>query len=105
MAGGVFAAAPAYPEVYLGVRPENVGVLDEPDGTSLPAEVYVSEALGNETLVRRQVSGQELVARADASYEPDVGARVWVRPDLRRAPCSTPGTKRASYDPLGEVSA
>jgi hypothetical protein len=51
------------------------------------------------------VSGQELVARADASYEPDVGARVWVRPDLRRAPCSTPGTKRASYDPLGEVSA
>ncbi len=78
-------SAPARSEVYLGVRPENVGVLEQPDGASLPAEVYVSEALGNETLVRLQVSGQELVARADASYEPEVGARVWVRPDLRRA--------------------
>ena len=60
-------------------------MVDQPDGASLPAEAYVSEALGNDTLVRLQVSGQELVARADASYEPEVGARVWVRPDLRRA--------------------
>ena len=52
---------------------------------SLPAEVYVSEALGNETLVRLQVGGQELVARADASYEPPIGGRVWVSPDLRHA--------------------
>ncbi len=71
-------------EVLLGVRPENVGVGSETDG-GLPAEVYVAEALGNETLVRLQLGGQELVARADASYEPAVGTRVWVRPDLRRA--------------------
>ena len=72
-------------QVYLGVRPENVAFVDQPDEASLPAEVYVSEALGNETLVRLQVNGQELVARAEASFEPDVGTRVWVRPDLRRA--------------------
>jgi len=77
------ASAPA--EVYLGVRPENVAFVDQPDEASLPAEVYVSEALGNETLVRLQVNGQDLVARADANFEPDVGTRVWVRPDLRRA--------------------
>ena len=45
----------------------------------------MSEALGNETLVRLQVAGQELVARADANYEPEIGSRVWVQPDLRRA--------------------
>ncbi|HEY3057878.1 MAG TPA: ABC transporter ATP-binding protein [Chloroflexota bacterium] len=69
--------------VLLGIRPENVSVVAE--GGGLPAEVYVAEALGNETLVRLQIGRQELVARADASYEPAVGTRVWVKPDLRRA--------------------
>jgi multiple sugar transport system ATP-binding protein len=72
-------------EVLLGVRPENVAVLPAADEAALPAEVYVSEALGNETLVRLQVAGQQVVARADASYEPPTGTRVWLRPDMRRA--------------------
>jgi multiple sugar transport system ATP-binding protein len=73
-------------DVVLGVRPENVAIVDESaDGAALPGEVYVSEALGNETLVRLQVAGQELVLRADASVEPEIGTGVWVRPDLRRA--------------------
>jgi multiple sugar transport system ATP-binding protein len=72
-------------EVLLGVRPENVAFAAEGTDGALPAEVYVAEALGNETLVRLQLGGQELVARADATYEPAVGAHVWIRPDLRRA--------------------
>jgi multiple sugar transport system ATP-binding protein len=79
-------SAPDYEKVYLGVRPEDVRLAAQPrDATSLPAEVYVAEALGNETLVRLQIDGQEMVVRADASYEPEIGARVWVEPDLRRA--------------------
>jgi multiple sugar transport system ATP-binding protein len=78
-------AAPAYEDVYFGVRPENVAILDQPDGSALPADVYVSEALGNETLVRLQVAGQELVARADAAYEPAIGGQVWVKLNLSRA--------------------
>jgi multiple sugar transport system ATP-binding protein len=78
-------AAETQKEVLLGVRPENVAVLSSETAGTLPAEVYVSEALGNETLVRLRVGGQELVARADASYEPEAGERVWVQPDLRRA--------------------
>ncbi len=69
----------------LGVRPENVLFVPEGDAGALPAEGYVAEALGNETLVRLQVGSQELVARADVSYEPAVGSRLWVRPDPRRA--------------------
>jgi multiple sugar transport system ATP-binding protein len=72
-------------EVIFGVRPEDVSIVDQPGEATLPAEVYVSEALGNETLIRLQVSGQELVARADASFEPDIGVRVWVKPNLKRA--------------------
>jgi multiple sugar transport system ATP-binding protein len=79
-------AASTTQEVLLGVRPENVAVADQTSGDdSLPAEVYVSEALGNETLVRLQVAGQELVLRADASFEPEIGTEIRVRPDLRRA--------------------
>jgi multiple sugar transport system ATP-binding protein len=71
--------------VYLGARPEDLRIVDQADGGSLPAEVYVSEELGNETLVRLQVARQEVVVRAAAGYEPEIGARVWVQPDLRRA--------------------
>jgi multiple sugar transport system ATP-binding protein len=80
----VTAASPSG-NVYLGVRPEDVDILVTPDDTALPAEVYVSEALGNETLVRLQLNGQELVARADASFEPEIGAKVWVKPNLSRS--------------------
>jgi multiple sugar transport system ATP-binding protein len=72
-------------EVVLGIRPEDVSILDHEDQRSIPAEVYVSEALGNETLVRLQMNGQALVARADAAFEPEIGTRVWVQPNLARA--------------------
>ena len=72
-------------EVYLGIRPEDVSIVGENNADALLAEVYVSEALGNETLIRLLLNGQELVARADASFEPDIGMRVWIRPDVERA--------------------
>jgi multiple sugar transport system ATP-binding protein len=82
-------------DVFLGVRPEDVTIVDQPDdNTALPAEVYVSEALGNETLVRLMLNGQELVARADARFEPDIGARVWVRPDPSRLHLFDTATER-----------
>jgi multiple sugar transport system ATP-binding protein len=71
--------------VVFGVRPEDVEILSQPEAASLPAEVYVAEALGNETLVRLQVGNQELVARAGADYEADIGSRVWIKPNLERA--------------------
>ena len=49
------------------------------DAASALAQVYVTEALGNETLVRLQIAGETLVARAPANYEPTIGQRVWVR--------------------------
>jgi multiple sugar transport system ATP-binding protein len=74
-----------YDNVVFGVRPEDVEILSEPAEGTLPAEVYVAEALGNETLVRLEVDNQELVARAGPDYAPDIGSRVWVRPTLDRA--------------------
>jgi multiple sugar transport system ATP-binding protein len=83
--GSVVSSASSAGTVFLGVRPEDVTIRDTPDDVAFPAEVYVSEALGNETLVRLQLNGQELVARAEASFEPEIGARVWVKPNMARA--------------------
>jgi multiple sugar transport system ATP-binding protein len=71
--------------VVLGVRSEDVSLASEADTLSLPAEVYVAEALGNETLVRLRMDGQELVARAGADYDAPIGSHLWVRPNLARA--------------------
>ncbi len=80
----------------LGVRPENVLFVPEGDAGALPAEVYVAEALGNETLVRLQVGSQELVARADASYEPAVGSPYGCGPihGARTSSMRAPSTHR-----------
>jgi len=84
-AAWTLALTATYESVCFGVRPEDMEILSQPDGGSLPAEVYVAEALGNETLVRLQVDNQELVARAGAEYQAAIGSRVWVRPNLDRA--------------------
>jgi multiple sugar transport system ATP-binding protein len=80
-----WATAAGGGDTFLGMRPEDVELLAHEEPHSLPAEVYIAEALGNETLVRLQVCGQEVVARADASYEPSVGTRVWIKPHLSKA--------------------
>jgi multiple sugar transport system ATP-binding protein len=69
----------------LGVRSEDLSIQADGDAASLPADVYVAEALGNETLVRLRTAGQELVARAPADFDPPIGARLWIRPNLGRA--------------------
>jgi multiple sugar transport system ATP-binding protein len=79
------SGAGGYASVVLGVRSEDVTLQTQTGDASLPAEVFVAEALGNETLVRLQLDGQELVARAGAEYEAAIGEHVWVRPNLSRA--------------------
>jgi multiple sugar transport system ATP-binding protein len=86
--------ADAFDSVVLGVRSEDVSLSSAPDGSSVPAEVYVAEALGNETLVRLRMDGQELVARADADFEPPIGSQLWVRPNLARAHLFDGGTQQ-----------
>jgi multiple sugar transport system ATP-binding protein len=71
--------------VVLGVRSEDVTLESPEREAGLPAEVFVADALGNETLVRLQLDGQELVARAGAEYDAAIGEHVRVRPNLSRA--------------------
>jgi multiple sugar transport system ATP-binding protein len=64
--------------VTLGVRPEDV-VLSVTEFTSgVPARIYVTEALGNETFVFLNLGQEKIVARTDAAARLDIEAKVWV---------------------------
>ena len=69
------------PSVVLGIRAEHVHV----DGESgqqcleLNCRLGVVEAMGHETLVHLDVEGQQLVARADASYRGTPGDNITAR--------------------------
>ena len=68
-------------QVILGVRPEDLRLsLTEDDG-GIPATVYVTEALGNETYVLLNLGQQRVVARTDATMRLEIEAKVSVRFD------------------------
>lgn len=63
----------------LGVRPEDVelSLTEQPGWTA--ARVYVTEEMGNETLVRLAVEGSHITARAPAGTRLDFDTTVWFR--------------------------
>ena len=70
--------------VILGVRPENVTVSVTPFDGGLPATVYVTESLGNETFIFLNVGQTKIVARTDPSVRLSIDAKVWVSFDVTK---------------------
>jgi multiple sugar transport system ATP-binding protein len=70
--------------VILGVRPENVAVSVTPFDGGLPATVYVTESLGNETFIFLNVGETKIVARTDPSVRLPIDAKVWVSFDVTK---------------------
>jgi len=79
---------PKRPGLLLGVRPENVAVGLDGDGTpegAVRGEVYLVEPMGAETFVIVTLGAARVTARANAGFEAKTGATVWVRPDMTRS--------------------
>jgi multiple sugar transport system ATP-binding protein len=71
--------------VTLGIRPEHIHVLTQPQDGAIPASVYVTELMGNETFVFLSVGSQRLIARAAADFRAEVESTVWLRFESERA--------------------
>src|SRR5690242_6139697 len=71
-------------DVSLGIRPEHVHVFTQPQDDAIPARVYVTELMGNETFVFLTVGGQKLIARAPADFRAEVESTVWVQLDTKK---------------------
>ena len=69
----------------LGIRPEHVHVLTEPQDGAIPASVYVTELMGNETFVFVSVGSHRLIARADADFRAEVEDKVWLQLQTEKA--------------------
>jgi len=63
----------------MGIRPEHVQVLTEPQDGAIAATVYVTELMGNETFVFLSVGTHRLIARAPADFRAEVESKVWIR--------------------------
>jgi len=70
-------------QVTLGVRPEAVQVSARSFEGGIPANIYVTEALGNETFVFLNLGREKLVARSDPRLQMDIGRQVWFSFDQR----------------------
>jgi len=68
----------------LGVRPEDVRLSTEEREGGLPATVYVTELMGNETFVFLKLGEEKIVARTSPDVRLEIEARVWVRFDERK---------------------
>jgi multiple sugar transport system ATP-binding protein len=60
-------------ELVLGVRPETVRIVDEPeDGRTIPGTVMVVETVGSDNFIYLDVAGDETRVRAPATLLPEV---------------------------------
>lgn len=71
--------------VTMGLRPEHIHVLTQPEDGAIPARVYVTELMGNETFVFLTVGPHRLIARAPAEFRAEVEATVWLRLEVEKA--------------------
>ncbi len=65
-------------KLTMGIRPEHIQVLLEPNEGAIPARVYVTELMGNETFVFLSVGTNRLIARASADFRADQESEVWI---------------------------
>lgn len=64
--------------VVLGVRPEDVCVTAHRHEGAMPATVYVSEVMGNETVVVIKLGSEKITARAQPDERWEIETPVWV---------------------------
>jgi multiple sugar transport system ATP-binding protein len=64
--------------VALGVRPEDVRLSVAEFAGGIPAGIYVTEALGNETFASLNLGQEKIIARTDPAVRLDMEAKVWV---------------------------
>jgi multiple sugar transport system ATP-binding protein len=72
--------------VTLGIRPEHIELTHDEGEGGLAATVYVTELMGNETLVfLRLAGGEKLIARARADFRAEQETHLWATLEMERA--------------------
>jgi multiple sugar transport system ATP-binding protein len=78
------ARADAGEEMMLGIRPEHVILDTQESPQAIPAQVYVTQPLGAESLVIVRVGERPVSVRLFTDEPPKLAGKVWLKPDLKR---------------------
>jgi multiple sugar transport system ATP-binding protein len=78
--------------VTLGIRSEHIEVSTSERCDSLAATVYVTELMGNETIVFLRTAGHKIIARASADFRAEFESRVFVKFQMGRTDFFDPET-------------
>jgi len=71
--------------VTMGIRPEHVHVDTSQRDGWIAATVYVTELMGNETIVFLRLGVEKVIARAAADFRAEIETPAWVRLEMDRA--------------------
>jgi multiple sugar transport system ATP-binding protein len=71
--------------VQLGFRPEDCRIVAEGAADSLSGSIYSTELMGDHVLVTCQVEGQQIVVKADKTFDRAIGEHVAVQVPAQRA--------------------
>jgi multiple sugar transport system ATP-binding protein len=68
-------------DLTLGIRPEDLAIVESPTDQTVQATVDVVEPVGSDNYIYAQVAGQDITIRVPAAVKPDVGDTVYVQFD------------------------
>jgi multiple sugar transport system ATP-binding protein len=71
--------------VVLGFRPEDIKIhMSKPNIASIPAEIYVTEPLGNETIVDIKLGDNVIKVLAEPGFVGEPGQNVWITANIHK---------------------
>ncbi|MDD5367977.1 MAG: ABC transporter ATP-binding protein [Anaerolineaceae bacterium] len=70
--------------LWLGIRPEDIQIGNEPNAGCLEGRVFISELLGDRTIVDVSLGETRVKVKASPTIRLDPGQPVWLTPNLNR---------------------
>jgi multiple sugar transport system ATP-binding protein len=71
-------------KLTIGLRPEHMRIVSGAEPGAIPAQVYVTELMGNETFVFLTAGPNKLIVRAPADFRAALESRVWLKFDTTK---------------------
>ncbi len=68
-------------ELTLGIRPEDLSIVDSPTEQTIQATVDVVEPVGSDNYIYAEIAGQEVTIRVPADVKPTVGDTISIQLD------------------------
>ena len=84
IAAGADSAGPSGNKLFLGIRPEDIVVYRNKGAGTVPGEIYVTEPLGNETVVDVKIGHEILKVLAEPDFTAQPGEQLQIHFNMEK---------------------